>query len=162
MTGRTRNIYLSLGSNLGDRRENISKAILELSAALKCAPVKVSSVIETHSWGFSAPDFLNCTVCFAWNRHYRNTPEKLLKICKSIEHDLGRDEEMSFDADGNRIYHSRAIDIDILFFGLEKYDSETLTIPHKLMAQRSFVMIPLREIADECIISAFPEIFETN
>lgn len=158
---RTRNIYLSLGSNLGNRRENISRALTELSRALKGAPVKISSIIETPSWGFEAPDFLNCVVCFVWNRHYRNTPEKLLTICKSIEHGMGRDGKQTFDAKGNRVYQSRIIDIDIIFFGDERYESETLTIPHKLMGQRDFVMIPLCEIADEGIKSAFPEYFKT-
>lgn len=158
---RTRDIYLSLGTNLGDREENLKRAIQELSRALKSTPTRISSIIETPSWGFDAPDFLNCAVCFAWNRHWRNTPEKLLNICKDIEHRMGRVEDVSYDGQGKRIYHSRIIDIDILFYGEERIATETLTIPHKLISCRDFVKIPLGEIADSAIKSAFPELFET-
>ena len=64
-----------------------------------------------------------------------------------------------WDAAGHRIYHDRPIDIDILFWGTRRIRTTRLEIPHPLMAQRDFVMIPLREIADAQIMRAFPEIF---
>ena len=72
---------------------------------------------------------------------------------------MGRTDLPEYDADGNRIYHSRVIDIDILFFGKEIIDTPELTIPHKGIAERPFVMIPLREIARPSLKKAFPEIF---
>lgn len=73
----------------------------------------------------------------------------ILEICKDIERRLGRTGKPQYDEKGERIYTSRPIDIDILLFGDNKIDSEELTVPHKLMYERDFVMIPLREIAGQ-------------
>ena len=70
----------------------------------------------------------------------------ILEICKSIERRLGRTGEPQYDAEGNRIYSSRTIDIDILLLGDERIDCEELTVPHKHMYERDFVMKPLNEI----------------
>ena len=70
----------------------------------------------------------------------------ILEICKSIERRLGRAGNPQYDERGERIYTDRPIDIDILLFGDNKIDCEELTVPHKLMYERDFVMIPLNEI----------------
>lgn len=70
----------------------------------------------------------------------------ILEICKSIERRLGREEKPLYDEEGRRIYTSRPIDIDILLFGDYRIDCEELTVPHKLMYERDFVMKPLNEI----------------
>ena len=88
------------------------------------------------------------------------TPYSLLSICKNIEKSLGRKENVEFDESGKRIYHSREIDIDILFYGTQKLEDENLKIPHPLMKSRDFVMVPLRQIISDKIIEAFPDIWK--
>ena len=70
----------------------------------------------------------------------------ILEICKDIERRLGRTGRPQYDENGGRIYTSRPIDIDILLFGDNMIDCPELTVPHRLMYERDFVMIPLREI----------------
>ena len=70
----------------------------------------------------------------------------ILEICKDIERRLGRTGKPQYNGKGERVYTSRPIDIDILLFGDHNIDCEELTVPHKLMYERDFVMIPLREI----------------
>lgn len=70
----------------------------------------------------------------------------VLEICKDIERKLGRTGSPQYDDDGKRIYSDRPIDIDILLFGDDNIDCEELTVPHKLMYERDFVMVPLKEI----------------
>ena len=93
----------------------------------------------------------------------KGTPEEhgheILAICKDIERRLGRDDAPEYDADGRRVYHNRAIDIDILFYGKERIDCEDLQVPHPLIAERDFVKIPLAEIAKPSLKAAFPEYF---
>ena len=137
-----RDVYLSLGSNLGDRRANIDEALRRLDKAVGRPYDALSSIIETPAWGFDGPAFLNCVVRYRTARR----PETLLKICKRIERAMGRRGEPEYDAEGRRIYHDRPIDIDILLYGEERVDEPDLQIPHPLMEQRDFVMRPLREI----------------
>ena len=73
----------------------------------------------------------------------------ILEICKSIEKRLGRTGNPQYDERGERIYEDRPIDIDILLFGDNKIDCEELTVPHRLMYERDFVMVPLKEINDK-------------
>ena len=73
----------------------------------------------------------------------------ILEICKDIERKMGRTEPPKYDEKGERIYASRPIDIDILLLGDNKIDCPELTVPHRLMYEREFVMIPLREIAGQ-------------
>lgn len=164
-------VYFSLGSNEGDRLANINRALEELKTALNAPEPLISSIIETKAWGFDGPDFLNCAAAFDWDPDRdsdatdalsgSSAPERLLDICKAIELKLGRTGGPKRDKAGRRIYSSRPIDIDILFYGLEKIDTPRLTIPHPLISKRDFVKIPLNEIADGEIRSAYPEIFET-
>ena len=111
----------------------------------------VSSLLETEPWGFESEDkFLNAAVLYELRLRKGYNPEAeglmILEICKDIERRLGRTGKPQYDEKGERIYTSRPIDIDILLFGDNKIDCEELTVPHKLMYERDFVMIPLREI----------------
>ena len=166
-------IYLSLGTNQGDRRAQLRQALQRLERAFGVAPTALSSIIETPAWGFFGPDFLNCVVRFdlpdplfppgsEGKDPRRWTPTRLLDQCQRIEREMGRSGAPEYAASGRRIYHDRPIDIDILFWGRRRIRTRRLTIPHPLMAQRDFVMIPLREIADPAILRAFPEIFSAK
>ena len=144
-------LYLSLGSNQGDRRLNIEHAVSMLNIELKKPYKAISSLLETEPWGFDSEDkFLNAAVCYELELPKGYNPEAealmILEICKDIERRLGRTGSPQYDEHGARIYASRPIDIDILLFGDNKIDCPELTVPHKLMYERDFVMIPLREI----------------
>jgi 2-amino-4-hydroxy-6-hydroxymethyldihydropteridine diphosphokinase len=154
-------VYLGLGSNLGDRRKNIERALTLLDEGFGCHYTALSRMIETKAWGFKGDKFLNA--CVLYRIYRKGSPEEqgheILALCKEIERTLGRDEKLEYDADGNRIYHNRTIDIDILFYGTEHIDTEDLTVPHPLIAERDFVKIPLAEIAKPSLRTAFPEYF---
>ena len=144
-------LYLSLGSNQGDRRKNISDALSLLNIELGTPYKAVSSLIETDPWGFDSDEkFINAAVLYELELKRGYNPEAeglmILEICKDIERRLGRTGQPQFDDAGNRIYTSRPIDIDILLFGDNSIDCEELTVPHKLMYEREFVMKPLKEI----------------
>ena len=148
----TVDLYLSLGSNQGDRRQNIETAISMLNIELKKPYKALSSLIETEPWGFDSPDkFLNAAVHYELELPKGYNPEAqalmILEISKGIEKRLGRITEALYNEVGERIYSSRPIDIDILLFGNNRINCEELTIPHKLMCERDFVMIPMKEIA---------------
>lgn len=136
----TKRLYLSLGTNLGNKRENLTRAIETLSLALgKC--IAVSQFIETAPWGFESDNsFLNCAVAFDTDL----APLELLDITESIERGLGRTQKSN-----NGHYRDRIIDIDILLYGDNIIVSDRLTIPHPLMHKRDFVLEPLAEIAPE-------------
>ena len=111
----------------------------------------VSSLIETKPWGFDSDEmFVNAAVHYELEMKKGYNPEAeglmILEICKSIERRLGRDGGPQYDESGKRIYSDRPIDIDILLFGDNEIDCPELTVPHKLMHERDFVMVPLREI----------------
>ena len=144
-------LYLSLGSNQGDRAQHLENALSLLNIELKRPYKKVSSFIETEPWGFDSDEkFLNAAVHYELElpRGYNPEAEALmiLEICKDIERRMGRSGEPQYDEGGHRIYTSRPIDIDILLFGENRIDCPELTVPHKLMYERDFVMIPLNEI----------------
>ena len=144
-------LYLSLGSNMGDREANIETAVSLLNIEFKTPYKAISSLIETEPWGFESDErFLNAAVHYQLRLKKGYNPEAealmILEICKDIERRLGRIGEPEYDESGKRIYHSRPIDIDILLFGDNKINCPELTIPHKLMYERDFVMIPLKEI----------------
>ena len=145
-------LYLSLGSNQGDKRKNIEVALSLLNIELKTPYKAVSSMIETQPWGFESDDrFINAVALYELSFPQGYSPEAeglmILEICKGIERKLGRTGNPQYDSEGRRIYTSRPIDIDILLFGDNKIDCEELTVPHKLMWEREFVMVPLKEIA---------------
>ena len=138
-------VYFSLGTNQGDRCANIDEALRRLDKAVGRPREALSSIIESKAWGFEGADFLNCVVCYRTARR----PETLLRICKRIEHAMGRRETLEYDAEGRRIYHDRPIDIDILLYGDERVDTPELQIPHPQMRQREFIMRPLEEIISQ-------------
>ena len=144
-------LYLSLGSNSGDRKKNIEDALSLLNIELGTPFKRVSSLIETDPWGFESDNkFMNAAVLYELELKKGYNPEAeglmVLEICKDIERKLGRTGSPLYDDDGKRIYSDRPIDIDILLFGDDNIDCEELTVPHKLMYERDFVMIPLKEI----------------
>ena len=131
-------IYLGLGTNQGNKEENIRGAIEELSHLLG-TPTAVATIIETEPWGFQSDNsFLNTVVAFKSTL----APEEILKATQEIELRLGRTKK---SIDG--CYSDRPIDIDILLYGSRVIDSEQLTIPHPLLHRRLFVLQPLAQIA---------------
>lgn len=128
-------VYLGLGSNLGDRKANIARAI-ELIQERVGQIVKQSSIIETTPWGFTSGNkFLNCAILCETTL----LPFPLLKVTQQIERELGRHYK-------GGAYRDRSMDIDILLYDDVTIDTPELQIPHPLMEKRDFVMIPLNEI----------------
>ena len=123
-------IYLSLGSNIGDRADNLTKAIVKLSKKMKI--VKSSSIYETEPLLFENQNsFLNMIL----EVDYKGSPDQLLESIKIIENDMGR--ESTFR------YGPRLIDIDIIFFNNYEVNQDNLTIPHYDWKNRLFVIEPL-------------------
>jgi 2-amino-4-hydroxy-6-hydroxymethyldihydropteridine diphosphokinase len=135
-TQQTVTAYLGLGTNLGDREANLEEAITRLERL--GAITKRSQVIETEPWGFTdQPRFLNMVVALQTDL----PPDCLLTELKSIENEMGRVATFR--------YGPRLIDLDILLYGDKAVELPGLNIPHPRMAERSFVMEPLAEIAPE-------------
>ena len=138
-------VYLGLGSNLGDREENIRQAVSLIQERIG-EVVRSSSLIETEPWGFESDNrFLNGVILCVTTL----TPRQVLKATQKIERELGRKKKTSLTA--NRLtltYHDRPIDIDILLYDDLTVDEPDLRIPHPLMHERDFVMIPLEEIRE--------------
>ena len=130
-------VYLALGANIGDRRTTMLRAIDRINELI--GTVERQSVFyETEPWGFASPHrFLNACVRVSTTL----SPRQLRAATQQIERVLGR---MGKSADG--VYHDRVIDIDILLYDDLRVDEHDLKIPHPLMTERDFVMIPLREI----------------
>ena len=131
-------VYLSLGTNLGDKETNLLDAIEEIQK--RVGPVKAqSSFVKTPPWGFdSQNEFINAVV----EVETLLDPFALLDTTQEIERLMGRGEKSK---DG--IYHDRLIDIDILVYGDSFINTPRLTIPHPLLSRRLFVLVPLAEIA---------------
>ena len=131
-------VYLGLGSNLGNRQDNLGKALDFLSQRLQVE--KISSVYETEPVGnINQPRFLNL-VCQAYTKL---SPTELLTLAKGIESKLGR----IF----NKPNTPRPIDIDILFYGEQVIETPELVMPHPRLTERAFVLIPLAEIAPDLV-----------
>lgn len=129
--------YLSLGSNLGDRRQLLHTAINEIAERVGRVEA-ISSCIETEPVGFDSVHlFLNMVVRVTTELN----PYELLKVLKQLERDLGRTRKSH---DG--IHYDRTIDIDILLYDNLEVNSEELQIPHPRMWERDFVIRPLKEI----------------
>jgi 2-amino-4-hydroxy-6-hydroxymethyldihydropteridine diphosphokinase len=127
-------VYLSLGSNVGDRARNLKTAIEKLARVGKV--LATSSLYETEPVEVSdQPWFVNCALALETN----NTPRDLLEALLGIEQEMGRQR--------TRNKGPRNIDIDILLFGDFILDEKGLTIPHPALQQRHFVLDPLAEIA---------------
>ena len=138
-------VYISLGSNLGDREQALHDAIERMPP--KINPIALSNIYETPPWGYThQPNFLNQVI-------EAHTPLKhlaLLEELKRIEAEMGREPNFRL---GPRI-----IDLDILFFNRDIFVSDILSIPHKELCNRAFVLIPLLDIAPDWI---HPETGET-
>ncbi|WP_106830608.1 2-amino-4-hydroxy-6-hydroxymethyldihydropteridine diphosphokinase [Parabacteroides pacaensis] len=132
-------VYLSLGSNLGDTKKNITTAVALLAERVGVISA-LSSLYETAPWGFiSKNSFLNCAI--EMNTDF--SPWELLHITQQVEREMGRTQK----SDGE--YHDRIIDIDILMYANEIIETPELTLPHPLMHRRTFVLDPLEEIAPD-------------
>lgn len=137
--------YLSLGSNMGDRQENLSRAVSLLRRAEEGIYVSdISPVFETSPVGYTEQDdFLN--ICIRIETDLE--PLALLRVCQRVEESLHRERKIHWGP--------RTIDVDILTYGDLKMQTSVLTIPHPLMEERGFVQVPLmflrgnREIPDK-------------
>jgi 2-amino-4-hydroxy-6-hydroxymethyldihydropteridine diphosphokinase len=130
-----RQVFLGLGSNLGDRRENLLSALRLLHVMEGIKIRDVSSVYETKPWGvLKQPDFLNLVALADTTRD----PRGVLSACGEVEDKIGR-------VRGER-WGPRLIDVDILLFDDLELEEEGLVIPHPRMFERDFVMVPLLEL----------------
>ena len=135
-------VCLGLGTNIGNKKENLTRAIEKLSLAFGTY-ITQSSFIETAPWGFESNNsFLNCAVMFKTEL----APLQILDATEEIERELGRTLKSS-----EGVYRDRIIDIDILLYGREIVKEERLTVPHPLMHKRMFVLQPLAEITPDTI-----------
>lgn len=150
--------YLSLGTNLGSKTENLNEAIRKISRRIGHIKAQ-SAFLPTEPWGFSSSNsFLNAAICV----ETQLLPLELLESTQAIEREMGRTTKSSTDK-GKAIYTDRIIDIDILLYyegtsatpvfdvgknwgGTICLKTERLTIPHPHMLERDFVLIPLKEI----------------
>lgn len=132
-------VYLGLGSNIGDRFEQLNTAIIGLREA-GVEVLKISSAYETEPVGeiLDQPDFLNAAI------KVRTVlgPEELLDLLKEVEADQGRQL-------GLPRHSPRTIDIDLLLYGSLEYESDRLTLPHREVTSRRFVLVPLLELDPE-------------
>ena len=159
-------VYLGLGSNLGDREQQLRQAVRLVDERVGRV-VRQSSFIQTKPWGFQSEHlFLNAAICCLTDK----TPREVLQLTQQIERDLGKNEahatrrapqSSALSPQPSALspqpsslipqpsYFNRPIDIDILLYDDWKVDEPDLKIPHPLMHQRDFVMIPLKEILTE-------------
>ena len=130
-------VYFSLGTNLGDKEGNIHEAIRrieELIGTVECQ----STLLVTEPWGFESENpFVNAAIRCSTELQ----PMDVLRLSQEIERAMGRTQK---SVDGK--YHDRIIDIDILMYDDLHIDTKILKLPHPLMKEREFVMIPLKEV----------------
>jgi 2-amino-4-hydroxy-6-hydroxymethyldihydropteridine diphosphokinase len=138
-------VFLSLGSNLGDRRQYLEVALQELGAHDAVRVVACSQVYETEPWPEQRLErarwYLNCAVEIETDL----TPRRLLRLLQEVEAHAGRVP----DATPSGVHESRTLDIDILLYGSQVLSDHDLQIPHLLLHERRFVLAPLAEIAPE-------------
>jgi 2-amino-4-hydroxy-6-hydroxymethyldihydropteridine diphosphokinase len=128
-------VILSLGSNLGNRLENIQLTIKFIHQTIATV-VKVSSLYETPSWGFDSEPFYNCALVLQTSKN----AEQILDEVLELETKLGR---VRNNEEG---YQSRVIDIDVITYNEEIIDTERLKVPHPHMQNRKFVLLPMRDL----------------
>jgi 2-amino-4-hydroxy-6-hydroxymethyldihydropteridine diphosphokinase len=136
--------YLGLGSNVGERRENLQAAV-ELLWARDVVPLASSSVYETEPVGevLDQSEFYNAVL----RVETALKPEALLDACKAVETALGRELGAGYVKHG-----PRPIDVDLLLLGASTYASERLTLPHREVTSRRFVLVPLLELAPDLVV----------
>lgn len=135
-----RQVYVNIGSNQGDRKAHIERAVALIAELAVDGEVLRSSFVESRPWGFSSDnDFVNLGIVFSTAL----APEELLDALQLMERRIS--EGAHRDADGN--YIDRDIDIDIIAIDGEEVDTPRLQVPHPRMLAREFVMEPLRELS---------------
>lgn len=146
-------VYLSLGSNLGDRVGYLQQATSLLSAVSDIKIVATSSFYESEPWQMNSENwFVNAIVQISTSL----TPDELLKECQRIEAQLGRKRDLN-----SKNYIDRTIDIDILFYDDKIINTPNLTIPHRFFYKRAFLMVPMLEIAQDFVHPLFQKTIET-
>lgn len=136
-------VYLSLGTNIGNKEKQMNEAIERIETQIGDV-VSRSTFYVTEPWGFESENsFLNAAVKIETEL----SADEVLKETQNIEREMGRMEKSEKGK-----YKDRIIDIDILMYGTSIIDSPYLTIPHKFMKERRFVLEPLAEIASEVVI----------
>ena len=139
-------VYLGLGTNLGNKAANLQAAVKLINEKIGKV-TSLSSFYETAPWRFSSEhSFLNAAV----EVYTTLLPIEVLHITQSVERELGRTQKSS-----GGVYADRLIDIDILLYDQLIIQTPELVLPHPLMTQRDFVMLPLTEIAGEVIHPVF-------
>lgn len=128
-------VVLSIGSNQGNRLANIESCIALIHQEVGTV-IEVSKLYETPAWGFESDAFYNCALLL----HSNLSAQKILNQVLKVEKQLGR---IRSNQEG---YQSRIIDIDLIVFDNEIIESEKLTIPHPLMQNRNFVLLPMRDL----------------
>jgi len=141
----TKEIYLSLGSNLGKRENHLEEALRQIEEQLGSLG-RISGIYESEPWGFSSDhSFCNCCVSV----HTTLKPLQVLETILQIEKGMGRERSSPRNAEDG--YADRVIDIDLLLFGDMQYDHPRLVLPHPALADRRFVLVPLNEIAPRLV-----------
>ena len=138
----THKLNLALGSNLGNREENIRRALALIDERVGSV-YRVSSPMETDAVGFSSPNKFINLVCLV---HTMMSPMSCLRETQKIEQELGRTQK-TLCTDGQLLHSDRTIDIDLLTYDDITMDTPELTLPHPRMKERDFVMRPLEEIS---------------
>lgn len=133
-----RNVYLSIGSNIGDKEYNLNLAIEQIEESMGRI-VKISNFYSNPAEGFIGDDFLNACLHIESNL----SPNNLINSILKIENLFGRKRKV------NGVYESRNIDIDIIFIDDIILKTQSLTVPHPRMHTRHFVLIPLCDISKE-------------
>ncbi|MFO7818877.1 MAG: 2-amino-4-hydroxy-6-hydroxymethyldihydropteridine diphosphokinase [Halanaerobacter sp.] len=133
--------YLGLGTNLGEREENLRRAVKLLNASSRLEIIKVSSLYETEPWGYEEQnDFLN--LCLTLETSL--SPHQLLEKCQTVEEKLGRKRKERWGP--------RVIDVDILLYDDLELEDSDLIVPHPRMQERAFVLIPLQELEPDLMV----------
>ncbi|MEN2488121.1 2-amino-4-hydroxy-6-hydroxymethyldihydropteridine diphosphokinase [Flavobacterium sp. B11] len=128
-------VVLSIGSNQGSRLENIQKCI-DLIHENVGTVIQVSKLYETPAWGFESDAFYNCALLL----HTNSSAQKILNQVLKVEKELGR---IRLNQEG---YQSRIIDVDLIAFDNEIINTEKLQVPHPLMQNRNFVLLPMQDL----------------
>jgi 2-amino-4-hydroxy-6-hydroxymethyldihydropteridine diphosphokinase len=133
-------VFLGLGSNLGDREENVRAALNRIARLPGTSVVRISPLVRTAPWGVEAqPEFVNAVAEIRTGL----APEALLAAVKVIERELGRVQTYRWGP--------RLIDIDLLIYGERRVETPALTLPHPHLLERAFVWEPLGEVAPEVL-----------
>ena len=135
-------VYLSLGSNKGDRIGYVQQAASLLGADEGISIVRTSAFYESEPWNMNTKNWFVNAVVEAKTKY---SPQELLQVCQRIEKQLGRTSE-----EKNQ-YQDRTIDIDILFYNKDIINEENLIIPHKYVHLRAFTLVPMMELNSDFV-----------